>query len=397
MSVLLVVGADDELGERLAALTGHRVVALEAAAVEMESISLLRGIKASLLPRTIIFTQDLPLPRSMRLADEVHAVRPEIDIILVANPDPQVVLDAMRVGIRDVTASLDDPIFLAGLRDRLDKQTTSKTMAVVANVEPTRADFTSRVITVASAKGGVGKTSISTNLGVALAKASPMEVVLVDLDLQFGDLSATLDLRPSHTLTDAFQSASQDNLLLKTFLTVHPAGFYVLCGADSPAANDKVTAIQIRHLLKQLQDQFTYVIVDTGAGLQDSTLAALEETDDLVLVSTMDVACVRGVRKEIDLLIELGLLPLSCHFVLNLADKASGMRVKDVEAAAGTPVDIILPRSRKVLMSSNIGVPILLNKRAGPFAKSINLLAKRINDRAQASGETQTHRRMEIA
>jgi pilus assembly protein CpaE len=224
-----------------------------------------------------------------------------------------------------------------------------------------------------------------------------MEVVLVDLDLQFGDVSTVLDLRPSHTLEDAFGPGAQDNLLLKTYLTVHSAGFFVLCGAESPAANDHVSAEQVVALVRQLQEQFRYVVIDTAAGIDDATLGALEASDDAVVVSTMDIACLRSVRKELELLGELSVLPPSRHVVLNFADKQSGLKVKDVEALLGVPVDFVLPRSKDVPVASNKGVPLVIGSKSSPFAKTVRTLAKKIYDRARAAEAKPGHKRLEVA
>lgn len=397
MSIALIVGASDEEALRMTECIGHLTVALSVEAVAGESASLLRGLEAASLPEAIVFTSDVPVSRSLTMAFEVHAVRPDIDMVLVAPAEKNTILEAMRVGIRDVGPSIDDPTLLAGLRDRLDARVDANRPITPSAVLRTPTDFSSRTITVLSPKGGVGKTSISTNLSVALAQHSPMEVVVVDLDLQFGDLTTVLDLQPTYTLQDAFGLSSRDNLLLKTFLTVHPAGFYVLCGAESPAANDKVTGEQIVQLIHQLQDQFRFVLLDTAAGLDTAALAALECSDDAVVVTTMDVACLRGVQKEMELLTELGLLPASRHVVVNFADKTSGLRIKDIEAVLGAPVDVVLPRSKEAPLASNRGVPLLLSNRSGPFVKSIKTLGKRIVDRARAAEEKRTHRRLGVA
>lgn len=398
MSIALIVGADDETAARMTSVIGHRAVALSAEAVTTESASLLRGLDPANLPEAIVFTSAVPVPRSLAMAAEVHAVRPDIDMVLISAVEKQIMLDAMRVGIRDVGSSLEDAAVLAGLRDRLDARAdASRPRAATAAQPQAPVDFPSRTITVLSPKGGVGKTSISTNLAVALAQQSPMEAVVVDLDLQFGDLTTVLDLKPTYTLQDAFGLAARDNLLLKTYLTVHSAGFYVLCGAESPAANDKVTPEQVVQLIRQLQDQFRYVIIDTAAGLDDATLAALECTDDAVIVTTMDVACLRSVQKEMELLGELGMLPASRHVVVNFADKSSGLRIKDVEAVIGAPVDVILPRSKELQLAANRGIPLMVSTKSGPFVKSVKNLAKRIFDRARAAEQKRGHRRLEVA
>lgn len=397
MSIALIVGGADDLARRMSSAIGHPTVALGVEAVVAEGASLLRGLDAETLPEAIVFTDAVPLTRSLKMADEVRAIRPDIDMVLIAPVEREVMLDAMRAGIRDVASSIDEPALLAGLRDRLDARSGGVRLAAATPIHKSPVDFRSRTIVVVSPKGGVGKTSVSSNLAVALAQMSPMEVVLLDLDLQFGDLSTVLDLKPIHTLADAFSTAARDNLLLKTYLTVHPAGFYVLCGADSPAANDKVGGEQVVQLIRQLQDQFRYVLIDTAAGLDNATLAALECADDVILMSTMDVACLRGVRKEIELLTELSLLPESRHVILNFADKQTGLRVKDVEAMLGMPVDFVLPRAKEVPAAANRGVPLLASAKNGPVVKTVRALSRRIYDRARAAEEKHGHRRVEVS
>lgn len=257
----------------------------------------------------------------------------------------------------------------------------------------------SKVIVVVSPKGGVGKSTIASNLAVGLAKQSPMDVVLVDLDLQFGDIATHLDLNPAHNLTDAFASSGGvDSMLLKTFLTVHPSNFYALCGSESPAAADRIGPKQVRELLSQLALQFRFVVVDTGAGLDEHTLAALEEANEVVMVSSMDVASVRNVRKEFEVLAQLNILPASRHFVLNFADRHSGMSVRDVEAVVGIPVNVVVPRASEVYLSANRGIPVLLDKKGGAAAKSIRQLVKRFEDnRKDAKKRAFQHKGVDIS
>jgi len=396
IDMLLIVGADDATAERVAATIGYRTVALSAATVTPSGVSLLRGLDAAQLPSVIAFSDQIPVERSLQMAVEVHAVRPDADMVLVGTPDAQIVLEAMRAGIRDVAPSLDDATCLANLRSRLDARSGSLRVGSMPP-PPGPIEFRSRTMTVFSPKGGVGKTTLSVNLAVSLAEMSPMEVVLVDLDLQFGDVSTVLDLHPTHTLEDAFAAGSVDSLLLKTYLTVHSAGFYVLCGAESPAANDKVTGEQVSELIEQLQTQFRYVLIDTAAGLDEATLAALEVSHDAIVLSSMDMACLRSVRKAGELIAELDLMPPSRHTVVNLTDKQAGLRIKDVEAVLGTPVDFVLPRMKEVQAAANRGVPVMGEIKGSSFAKTMRALAKRIYDRARNDEPKRTHRRNEVA
>ena len=118
----------------------------------------------------------------------------------------------------------------------------------------------------------------------------PNSTVLVDLDVQFGDVASALDLEPEHFLADAVHAtAKRDSMVLKTFLTQHQSGLYVICAPSSPAEADAISADDVSHLLRMLAAEFRYVVLDTAPGLSDTTLAALDETSDLVMLTSMDV------------------------------------------------------------------------------------------------------------
>ena len=132
-------------------------------------------------------------------------------------------------------------------------------------------------------------------------------------------------------------------MVLKTFLTQHPSGLYAVCGAESPAAGDTVRGEDVTRLLAMLAREFRYVVVDTAPGLSEQTLAALDRATDVVMLTSMDVPGVRGLRKELDVLRELCMIPAGRHVVMNFADPKGGLSVRDVETTIGTGVDVVLP------------------------------------------------------
>lgn len=393
----LLVGAGAETAERIARTIGHPCIGLDAEGLVPPQTSLVRGLDPQTLPEVIVFTAALPRERSLALAEEVHAARPDLHLMLVAPVEKETVLAAMRSGVREVAASLDDPAFLAAMRERLAARAATNTSFIAPPAADSAPSRSGRIVTVISPKGGVGKTSIAAGLALVVARTAPMDVVLVDLDLQFGDVSTALDLTPSHTVEHVFATESLDDLLLKTQLTLHRASHtFVLCGAESPAASDNVTGAQIAGLLRQLAAQFSYVIVDTAAGLDEAALTAVEAADEAVVVSTLDLACLRGVRKELEVLTDLTLLPQVRHTVVNLAEKATGLRIRDVEGLLGTAVDVVIARTPDVAAAANRGVPLVLTSRRGPFVKGIETLAARITGRQATESDKGSHRRLEV-
>lgn len=236
-----------------------------------------------------------------------------------------------------------------------------------------------QVIAVVSPKGGLGKTTVATNLAIGLARLAPDSVVLVDADLQFGDVAAALALSPTHTLPDMVTGlAPRDTMVLKTFLTSHPSGFYAVCGSDSPADGDRITGEQFAHLLRQLAGAFRYVVVDTTPGLGEHALTALDLATDAVFMCSLQVPNLRALRKELAVLTSIGALPSSCHIVLNLADKTSGLNRRDAEAIIGAAVDVVVPRSKAVPLSTNRGIPLLQEGSRDPAARALRELVTQI-------------------
>jgi pilus assembly protein CpaE len=207
-----------------------------------------------------------------------------------------------------------------------------------------------------------------------------MNTVIVDLDVQFGDVAAALRLAPEHSLTEAVTGpAVDDALVLKTFLTVHPASIYALCTPANPAEGELVGAAQVAHLIDQLSGQFQYVIIDTAPGMGEHALAALEAATDAVFVTGMDVPGVRGLRKQMDLLGELSLVPENVKVVVNAADRSTGLTVEDIEATVRTPVDYVIPRSRVAAYATNRGEPLLLHAPKDKAAKQMQSLVDSFN------------------
>lgn len=345
-------------------------------------------------PEVLILGPDLPIDEALRLATVLDVQVPDLTVLLVGEPDPEFILQAMRAGVRDILSPSADPAQLRVLLERACQSFASRHRVEQPN--PT-GNPKGTVIGVFSPKGGVGKTTIATNIAVGLGKIAPMSVVIVDLDLQFGDVASGLYLNPEHTVTDAVSpAASQDTLVLKAFLTVHPSSIYALCAPISPVEADHITPDQITRLLEQLADEFQYVVVDTAPGLPEIGLAALEACTDVVWVSAMDIPSVRGLRSGLDILRQLDILPEGRHVVLNMADAKCGLTVQDVESTIGAPVDVSVPRSRAVAFSTNRGVPVLQESKKDPAVKGLSQLVERFSPAWQAKSQRKTHRRVVV-
>ncbi|TQN43596.1 pilus assembly protein CpaE [Blastococcus colisei] len=376
MSRVVLAGADEELILRVKQATDGDVHVLPPGRLPGDPARLFEQLVDGELPDVLLVGPHAPAPEVLMLASRLDVQSPGITVVLMAEPSLDMWQAAMRAGIRDLLPPTADVAEIQAAVERAGHTAASRRRVLRPGGETER--YAGRVITIASPKGGVGKTTVSTNLAIGLTAAAPQSTVLVDLDVQFGDVASALGLVPEYTLPDAVRGpASEDTMVLKTFLTQHPSGLYAVCGSENPAAGDAVSGEDVTRLLASLAREFRYVVVDTAPGLSEQTLAALDRASDVVMLTSMDVPGVRGLRKELDVLRELAMIPAGRHIVMNFADAKGGLSVRDVETTIGTGVDVVLPRSKAVPASTNQGVPILQSHRRDPMAKEMRRLVSR--------------------
>jgi pilus assembly protein CpaE len=382
MSRILVRSDSADLGDRLATALGGALTALEISTVlpsAPEVSSLWRGQPGGPPQVLVLDCAAGGVAEALELTSRLDAECPAVSVVLVSEAGDELALPALRAGATDILhPSAEDAEILRVTRRAAELAAVRSAQQAGAPLVPVEEAPAGRVISVVSPKGGVGKTTVATNLAVGLARSAPQATVLVDLDIQFGDVASGLNLDPEYFLPSAVTGpASRDTMVLKTFLTLHETGLYVICAPESPVEADGITAEHVRQLLRTLAGEFHYVVVDTAPGLSEHTLAAMDETTDLVLLSSMDVPGLRGLRKEIETLRDLKLLEQRRHrVVVNFADPSAGLSVTDIEATIGAQVDVMLPRSKAAPASVNLGVPLLQSGVRDPMTKQLRSLVE---------------------
>jgi pilus assembly protein CpaE len=345
----------------------------------------------------IFIGPDIDVEYALDYAYEFDLQRPDISVILVATASTDVLGQALHAGVRDVVDPLaGDDRFLDAYKRAMEATSRARSQAVADERAASSAEPGGRVITVVSPKGGSGKTTVATNLAVGLARSAPGQVAIVDLDLQFGDVATTLQLMPEHTIADAARSISSlDTMSLKVLLAHHPMDLYALCGPESPADGERISASQTTSILKLLKHEFRYVVIDTAAGLSEQTLAAMEVATDIVLICAMDVPGVRSFRKTLLTLDEIGMTTAQRHIVLNRADSRVGLNVEDIQRTIGRRIDISIPSTRAVPLSVNQGAPIMASdqRRSAVYQALQRLTAQFDDPPAKTAAEPRLWRR----
>jgi pilus assembly protein CpaE len=322
----------------------------------------------------------LKIDTAIELARALEQADPLITTMLIADPDLDTLKRALEVGIREV---LDPKASSREAADALRRALGAGALRRSVYDERVVERLGRRVIVVISAKGGSGKTVVSSNLAAALAMNHPKDAVLVDLDLQFGDTATALLLTPEHSLSDAagLLQDELDGATLKVFLSRHgPSGLFVLCAPDDPATGDAIRGDDVGRIIDALSSEFRFVVIDTDAGLNEYVLAALDRATDLVVLVDLDVPSVRGGRKLLHTLDRLGFGAARRHVVLNRADSKVGLEISEVAEVLGVPIDLAIPSTRQVPISFNEGRPVVTAYAKSPVAKRIAELAERFDE-----------------
>jgi Flp pilus assembly CpaE family ATPase len=222
------------------------------------------------------------------------------------------------------------------------------------------------VFTVASSSGGCGKTFYATNLACYLSAQTGKRVCLVDLDLQFGEVSTALHMRPRLTIADILaleESLDEEDLdqHIEEYLEQHELGFSVLAAPFSPTEADLITPKDVSKVLEALRKRFDYLVVDTPAQLSEVVLAAFDQSTKVLCMVTLDLPSIRNIRVFLSTLDKLRINGDAVSVVLNKVEDDVGIKIGDVQEILDNRIVSILPYSREVSRSINKGTPTLVS------------------------------------
>jgi pilus assembly protein CpaE len=363
-------------------LTEH-IRKLDFDAVACEDLQGLMKVADSTTPIVVIFGPTEPPEEVIENLNGLLAFRTGVGAIMIVHElNADVLKQALRAGLDDVVpASADD----GELRDavsrtiaRLVRQPEQQPEAPASRGAAPATQ--GRVITVCGTKGGTGKSVVAINVAVSLAKRTIQPVVLVDADLQFGDVALMLQLQPVHTIAEAVQAGERlDGTLLERLLLRHsPSGLFVLAAPTEPGSADLVGSEELTRIVTVLREHCAYVVIDTPANFSNATLGAINVADDVLVLAGLDVMSLKSARVGLETLRVMG-VPLSkVKFVLNRANTKVGLTERDAQRAVQLEIDAALPSDIVVAESVNRGVPVVMSTPRSRFARVIDDLAKRL-------------------
>jgi Flp pilus assembly CpaE family ATPase len=389
----VLIGRSADYESRLRALFGAEIASIPPEAFGSEAASV--GALLPDRPRVALLGPFLSFEETRFLAETIPAARPGTSIVIVKGERSEVEdwVDSMTIHAVLSPDGADAIIqsVLGGFGSLEPAPALDPVDAIIAEPAPLSDSDKPEIIAVASPKGGQGKTTIAVNLAAGLAHVAPDSVVLVDGDLQFGDIANALDLASTRGWLDAVASGD-DEIAFKASLHRHRSGVFVLTAPSSPELSEAITPDRFAAVLEHLARIFRFVVVDTTPGVGEFTLAVIEAADHVVFVSNLTVPSLRALRTELDVLTRAGVRPPRQHVVVNFVDRVSGLTVKDAARITGVEVGVPIPRSSAVVLASNRGVPLLEHDPKDPAAKAILDLLATITPAANAVA-TRLHRR----
>jgi pilus assembly protein CpaE len=367
-----IVDDDPKLRTRLAMQLGENA---EAAA--FPSIDMLQERFAEGEALVVVFGPSYGDKNGLDAIERLTRRRPEVGCVLVVEQlSTQTLQQALRAGVRDVIAAPVDAAQLAEAVARVADTLSPVTTRPGQSQDEATGDL-GKVVTVFSTKGGAGKSVVAANLAILLARRSTRPVVLVDADLQFGDVAVMLKITPQHTIVDAVAAMHRlDAQLLQSLLVRHdPSGLLVLPAPMEPAFADQVSPQNMLEIVKTLQTFCSYVVIDTPANFNEVVLGLLEHADDILLIAGMDIPNIKNVKLGLQTLRLLNIPMSKIRLVLNRANSKVKLDIGEVERALQITADFLVPSDICVPQSVNKGLPAVLDAPKSGVTRSFEQLA----------------------
>ena len=235
-----------------------------------------------------------------------------------------------------------------------------------------------QVVAIFSPKGGAGRTTIATNLALALQRETGGRICLVDANLQFGDVGVLLNLNPKNrSVLDAINGGEPDADLLNSVVIDHSAGIRVLLAPPSPEGADLITAVYLRKIVDLLRQSHDWVVVDLPPSLTDHSLGVMDAADQIVVLSALEITTIKNVRLFLEVADQLEYDRSKLRLVINRSDSSQGIRISDVEASIRRPIDgTVVSDGRLAVLAVNRGVPFVVSHPDAALSRDITRLAR---------------------
>jgi pilus assembly protein CpaE len=349
-------------------------------------------------PDVVLMDINMPDMDGISATEEILQSQPHAQVIILSvQGDQNYMRRAMLAGARDFLTKppmADELISAIRRAGEMSQQERAKSAQVrVASASSGASDGVGfsltqgKVITVYSPKGGTGCTTIAVNLALTLHN-DDTRAALVDGNLQFGDVAVFINEQGKNTIIDLATRVDElDPDIVEGVMIKHAqSGVHVLASPSRPEKAEEVSGNQFSHLIDYLRQMYAYVVIDTTPLLNDITLAAIDKSDVIVLVTTQDIPSIKNARLFLDLLQTLGIEREKIVFSMNRFDKRIGITPERVGDNLKQPVAAVIPMDERVVVPAvNRGVPFILENKTQPSARGILSLAEGVREALAAA------------
>ncbi|HEY9282840.1 MAG TPA: AAA family ATPase [Pyrinomonadaceae bacterium] len=335
-----------------------------------------------LRPDAAIITLGAETEAGLRYVARVAAECPRTAIICAArDSSPDLILRSLRAGARDF---LRLPVIADEFSTVLGR--THEFCAALAEAPKKRG----RAVSVFSSKGGCGTSFLATNLAASISAPT----VLVDLNLQAGDLALYLGAQPKYSVADLVENRARvDDTLLKTYLAPHSPHLSLLAAPGEPDLAEEIEAEHVFELIELLRERHDYVVIDPQHTFDSITLAALDQSDEIILVLTLDIPAIRSTQRTLQIFDRLGYPRHKVRVVVNRWSKQIELDEKQVERYLGERVVGHIQSDYNVAVNSiNLGKPLVESDPQSRIAQEIRQIADAVTGASSASPVTAPRR-----
>jgi len=289
-------------------------------------------------------------------------------ISAAADASPDLILRSLRAGAREF---LRIPISVDELRTVLDR------ISDYCNAQVETPKKKGRMVAVFSSKGGCGTSFIATNLAACVANRS----ILIDLNLQAGDLPLFLGVDPKYSIADVVEKRARlDDALINTLVTPYSSQLSLLAAPKSADSADEIEPQHVFEVLQRLRESFDYVVLDPQHTFDSITLAALDQSDEIVLVLTLDIPAIRSTQRALEIFDRLGYPRKKIRIVVNRWSKQIDLDLRQVEKFLGEPVVGFVPSDYQTAVNSiNLGTPLVQSDPTSKIALEIRRIAQTLS------------------